>query len=125
MITFKEFLAEEAVYYGDYNTLRTSRSAIKSFQREISETFGIPTARIKIIPHLVDNKPTFRFKFDVALTKKDDPVLVGKMLQDFAKKDLENDYPKVTVYSDVSPWQGRDGKTRVLFSLRTHGDQTK
>jgi len=123
MITFKEFLAEDTVYYGDYNTLRTSRSAIKSFQREISEKFGIPVARIKIIPHFVDNKPTFRFKFDVTLTKKDDAVLVGRLLQDFAKKDLENDYKQVTVYSDVSPWQGSDGKQRVLFSLRTHGDQ--
>lgn len=123
MLTFKEFLAEDAVYYGDYNTLRTSRSAIKSFQREISEKFGIPAARIKIIPHLVDNKPTFRFKFEVTLTQKDDAVLVGRMLQDFAKKDLENDYKQVTVYSDVVPWKGRDGKMKVLFSLRTHGDQ--
>lgn len=123
MITFKQFLAEGTPYYSSYDTLRSSKSAIKRFTQRISEKFGIPSARIKIEPFLESTKPVFRFVFKITLGKKDDPELVGRLMLDFCKKDLENDYPKVTVHDEPETWQFSHKPIRTVFSLETEGNQ--
>lgn len=128
MQTFKQFLAETQPYYADYPVLRTHKDNLQAFKRRLSDLTGIPVFRFIILPFLIDNKPTFRFHFDVSLSKEhDDPVLIGKILQNAAKKDLEQSYPKVSIESEVEPFKGssRGGAQRVLFSLKTHGEQKK
>ena len=128
MQTFKQFLAETQPYFADYPVLRTHKDNLRAFARRLSDLTGIPVFRFIVLPFLIDNKPTFRFEFDVSLAKEHtDPMLIGKILQNAAKKDLENSYPKVTVESEVTPYKGssRGGAQRVLFSLETHGEQKK
>jgi hypothetical protein len=122
MLTFKEYLAEDTPYYSSYPGYATHKDAIRGLQNMIAAQFDLASSRVKITPYLVNNKPVFRFKFEVKLTKKHDQALVGTLLQNFAKKMLERSYPKVKVFSDVAIWNGSDGP-KALFSLTGEGKE--
>jgi hypothetical protein len=121
MITFKEFLAEDNVYYSLYDEMRTSKVAIQKFKERMGEAFGISARRIVIIPLIAG--PVTRFKFDVSFGKKEDYELMGPLMVNLAKKDLQGSFSKVTVKNGPEYFKGSNGVQRALFSILVQGEQ--
>lgn len=122
-MTFKEFLAEDQPFYSSYAGMPTSKVAMTNLEHLFAGVFDMPKTRFKIIPFLIDNAPTFRFKFEVKLRKSDDHALTGKLLQNFALKHFGERWKTVKVVSDVAIWNPGNGDAKALFSISVKGEK--